>query len=199
MQKIEPLMQELVAICQSSFKNKLFAGTSGNLSVCLREEGIMLITPTGIRYETMEPEDIVQMRLNGTVLEGRHDPSSEWAMHAEIYQQCPDTGAVFHTHSPFATAFAAARQKIPYILIEMKPFLGGEVTCARFAQAGTRELGLSAVEELKDGRTSCLLASHGVVAIGKNLAQARIRAEYVEDAATIYYRALQIGQPVVLS
>ena len=160
MSTIEQLKREIVEISRSSFENKLFAGTSGNLSIYLKDEGYMLITPTSIRYEIMEPEDIVTVKLDGTILEGKHRPSSEWSM---------------------------------------RPFLGGEVACARFEKPGTRELGMTAVEELNKGKNACLLANHGVIAVGETLAKARIRAEYVEDAATIYHRALQVGKPILLS
>ncbi|MBO4991871.1 MAG: class II aldolase/adducin family protein [Firmicutes bacterium] len=195
----EALRNEMVQICRDSFEQGLFAGTSGNLSVYVDADEVMLCTPTSVRYETMKPEDIVALKLDGTILEGHYKPTSEWQMHAEIYRQMPHIGAVFHTHSPYATSFAVVNKKIPYILIEMAPFLGGDVPCARFALPGTRELGVSAVEALTEsGRNGCLLANHGVLAIGDNLAQARIRAEYVEDAAKIYHHALQVGTPTIL-
>lgn len=198
MDKISQIKLEMIDICKSAYANKLFAGTSGNLSVYCKDEGYMLITPTSVRYGTMRAEDIVSVKLDGTVMEGKYQPSTEWPMHAVIYEVCKDVGAVFHTHSPYATAFAVTRQKIPFVLVEMAPFLGGEVTCAKFAKPGSRELGLSAIEELVNGRTACLLANHGVLAVGIDLPQAHIRAEYVEDAATIYHRALQAGEPIIL-
>lgn len=192
------LREEMVEICQASFRQGLFAGTSGNLSVYVREDEVMLCTPTCVRYETMVPEDIVAMKLDGTVLSGKYRPTSEWRMHAVIYEKCERANAVFHTHSPFATSFAVVKQEIPYILIEMKPFLGGDVPCASFALPGSRELGLSAIEAIGDDRNGCLLANHGVLTVGDDLAQAWIRAEYVEDAAKIYHHALQVGKPVIL-
>lgn len=198
MDSVAKLKNEIVAVCKSAFNNKLFAGTSGNLSVYLREEGKILITPSSVRYETMTAEDIVVTALDGTILEGKHKPSSELPMHAVIYEKCEHVNSVFHTHSPYATAFAVVRRTIPVVLIEMTPFLGGEIYCAKFERPGTRALGLSAIEELNKGRHACLLANHGVIAVGRDLAQSHIRVEYVEDAATIYHRALQIAEPVVL-
>lgn len=189
---------EMVRICRDAFAGKLFAGTSGNLSLRLEGTDEMLITPTSVRYDGMTGDDIVRMRLDGTVLEGRHQPSSEWRMHAVIYEKMVEVNSVFHTHSPYATAFAANRATIPYVLIEMGPFLGGRLPCARLEKPGTRELGLSAIEQLSKGSHACLLASHGVIAVGKDLAQSFIRAEYVEDAAKIYHLALQVGDPAVL-
>lgn len=199
MTDIMTLRYQMVEICQKAFDQRLFAGTSGNLSVYLREEDLMLITPTCVRYETMTAEDIVCVKLDGTVIEGKYAPSSEWRMHAAVYEKMGEVNAVFHTHSPYATSFAVVKKPIPYILIEMAPFLGGDVPCAEFATPGSRELGLSAIRALTEHqRNGCLLASHGVLTVGTDLPQAFIRAEYVEDAAKIYHYALQVGEPVIL-
>ncbi len=97
----------------------------------------MLITPTSIRYDQMLAEDVVRMTLDGTVLEGRREPSSEWRMHAVIYEKLDFVLSVFHTHSPYATAFASNRKDIPYILIGMSPFPSGKLTCSRFEKPGS--------------------------------------------------------------
>ena len=189
--------QEIVDKSLQAFRAGLFAGTSGNMSVYLKDEDLMLITPTSVRYETMTAEDIVAVRLDGTIVEGRHQPSSEWRMHAEIYKAYPDTGAVFHTHSPHATAFAVNRTGIPAVLIEAYFFLGGDIRCADYATPGTPEVGIHAAKVLGD-RSGCLLANHGVLAVGKDLSRAYLNAEYIEDMAKIYILAKQVGQPVVL-
>lgn len=191
------LRQEMVDICLESLHEGLFTGTSGNLSVSLGE-GTMLITPTSVRYTVMRPVDIVRCDLDGHVLEGELKPSSEWRMHAEVYRACPQLGALFHTHSPYATAFAVVHRPIPPVLIETQIFLGGEVACAAYAPPGTRAVGENAVPCLRDGRGGCLLNNHGVLAVGKDLNEARTRAQYIEDSARIYYYALQVGEPVVL-
>ncbi len=196
-QVIGELKREIVEKSLQAYRAELFSGTSGNMSCYLHDEEKMLITPTSVRYETLRAEDIVVMRLDGTVLEGRFQPSSEWRMHAVIYENCPDVSAVFHTHSPYATAFAATRQDIPAILIESRIFLGGEIRCAEYATPGTREVGVSAVSAL-EGRGGCTLANHGVLAVGKDLAEAYLRAEYIEDTAKIYTYAKTIGTPVEL-
>ncbi len=188
----------LVEAARRAYEEKLFAGTSGNLSLWRAEDSLMLITPTSLRYEELCPEDIVWMRLDGSVVEGRHAPSSEWRMHAEVYRCCPGITAQVHTHSPYATAFAAARKPIPACLIEMLAFLGGDVPCAGYAAPGSRELGLECARALP-GRGGCLLSNHGVLAVGSNLSQALLRAEYIEDAAKISILAMQLGGPVPLS
>lgn len=189
------------AVCRwarQCYGEKLFAGTSGNLSVYGKETDTMVITPTSVAYETITPEDMSVIRLDGTVLEGPYRPSSEWRMHAAIYEAKPETGAVIHTHSPYATAFAVNNRNIPAILIEMAFFLGGDVPLAKFAVPGTKEVGTEAVKVLTD-RTGCLLANHGVLAVGKDLEQAHLRAVYIEDAAKICSIAMSNGPIVTFS
>lgn len=196
MTMIASLKQEIVDKSLQAFRTGLFAGTSGNMSTFLPEEGIMLITPTSVRYEIMTAEQIVEMRLDGTVLSSGK-PSSEWRLHAELYKAHPEIRAVFHTHSPYGTAFAVCHKAIPAALIEAYFFLGGEVPCAKYATPGTPEVGIYAAEALGN-KGGVLLANHGVVAVGKDLSEAYLRAEYIEDAAKIYTFAQQIGTPVEL-
>ena len=186
------LKEEVLEHSKKAYQEALFAGTSGNLSALDPETGRVVITPTSYPYDIMQIEDLVVIELDGTVVEGRHRPSSEWRMHCEIYKHRRDVRAVVHTHSPYATAFAVAGKRIPLILIEMVPFIGGDIPVAEFRLPGSQELGLEAVRALID-RNACLLANHGVVAIGNSLDQAHIRAVYAEDAARIYHHAIGIG------
>ena len=188
----EEMQQAVCAWAKQSYEEKLFAGTSGNLSVFDREKGLMAITPTSVPYEVLKPEDVVLMDLEGRTEGGAYGPSSEWRMHGAVYRAKPEVGAIIHTHSPYATAFAVNHRNIPAILIEMVPFLGGDVPLARFALPGTAAVGEEAVKVLAE-RSGCLLANHGVLTIGKNLEQAHIRAVYVEDAAKICSIALSNG------
>lgn len=197
MKDLQKFREQMVALCLESFHEGLFTGTSGNLSVYLKDEGLMLITPTSVRYDIMRPEDIVLCDLAGNIKEGHLNPSSEWRMHAIVYQNYPDTGSVFHTHSPYATAFAVVHKAIPATLIETHFFLGGTVECAAYATPGTDGVGLNAIPVLK-GKGGCLLANHGVLAVGEDMAQAKLRAEYIEDSAKIYQYACALGEPVVL-
>ena len=197
MLQMDRLSREIAERSLQAFRAGLFSGTSGNMSVYLRERDTMLITPTSVRYETLKAEDIVQMRLDGRVCGAENRPSSEWRMHAAIYEHFPEVNAVFHTHSPYATAFAVNHQTIPAVLIEAHMFLGGDIRCAAYATPGTREVGMNAVPALQ-GRGGCTLANHGVLAVGKDLAQAFLRAEYIEDLAKVYTLAKQIGDPVIL-
>ena len=188
------------AVCgwaKQSYEEKLFAGTSGNLSVYHRGRRVMAITPTSVAYEGMTAEDVVVMSLDGEVLEGGR-PSSEWRMHAAVYKEKPEIGAVIHTHSPYATAFAVNHRSIPVVLIEMVLFFGGDIPLAQFAIPGTWEVGEEAVKVLKE-RTACLLANHGVLTVGEDLKQAHLRAVYVEDAAKICSIAMTQGTPVTIA
>lgn len=198
MKTLNELKKEIVHASQTAFDQKLFAGTSGNLSVYIKEQNKVIITPSCVRYETMTIDDLVVIDLDGNVLEGYNVPSSEWRMHCAIYKNKEDVSAVFHTHSPYATSFAVVNKTIPTILIEMVPFLGGAVEVAKFARPGTEDVGLEALKVL-EGKGGCLLASHGVLTIGDSIGQSYIRAEYVEDAAKIYHYALQAGEPQVIS
>ncbi len=195
---IAAIKDEIVEAAKRAFSQKLFAGTSGNLSIYERESGLIYITPSGIRYESMQSEDVMVIRTDGTIVEGKHAPSSEWRLHAEIYKHDAEIGAVVHTHSPFATAFAVNHAPIPATLIEMFYFLGGQVDCAPYARPGSAEVGLYALPLIKN-KGGCLLANHGVLAVGKDMPQAYIRAEYIEDAARIYAIAHGLGTPVVLA
>ncbi|NLL81661.1 MAG: class II aldolase/adducin family protein [Tissierellia bacterium] len=198
MANIDILKEQVLETSIYSYEQGLFAGTSGNLSVYDKESGLVIITPTSIRYDKMKIDDIVVIDISGNIVEGNHKPSSEWQMHCEIYKARDDVLSVFHTHSPYATAFAVNRRSIPLILIEMVPFLGGEVPVAEFALPGTKEMAIEALKVL-DNKHACLLSNHGVLTIGNSIDQSHIRAEYVEDAAKIFHYALNGGEVNVLS
>lgn len=189
------MKQAIVEMTLRCYGEKLFAGTSGNLSIYDREMGYMYITPSSYPYEKLTTDDIMVIKLDGEKVEGIHNPSSEWRMHAAVYREMPEVGALIHTHSPYATSFAVNRQPVPVILIEMVPFLGGDVPVAEFAIPGTDAVGDNAVAVLGE-RNACLMANHGVLAIGADLEQAHIRAVYVEDAAKICSIAKSNREPI---
>ena len=178
-------------------KYGLVTFTWGNVSEIDRESGLFVIKPSGVDYDKLTPEDMVVIDLEGHVLEGSYAPSSEWIMHTMVYRQKPEVNAVIHTHSPYASAFAVRNEGIPAILIEMIPTLGGDVPLAQFGMPGTEEVGAEAVKVLQ-GRGGCLLANHGVLAVGDTLEQACVRAGYVENAAMICAIAQSSGTIVPL-
>lgn len=197
-EKYYEIQKKVQVTALKSYSEGLVAGTSGNVSFYDRETSLMAITATNLDYKTMRPEDVVLMKLDGTIVYGDYKPSSEWQMHAEVYKAKDEVNAVIHTHSPRATSFAVVHKNIPLILVEMLPFIGGDVPRAKFALPGTPELGQEAVKALVS-RNACLLENHGVLAVGTTLDQAYLRAVYVEDAAKIYHFSLLAGEPVIIS
>ena len=190
------MKEQVVETALRMYSEKLVSGTSGNVSQYDRETGIIAITPTNMDYTKMRSRDIVLMSLEGTIQE-EGKPSSEWPLHTELYKAFSEMSAVIHTHSPHATAFAVLHETIPLVLTEMLQFLGGDIPLAEFAAPGTAQLGLNAVKAMA-GRYCCLLANHGLVAAGKTLEEAWLRASYAEDAARVYHLARQLGVPAPL-
>jgi L-fuculose-phosphate aldolase len=169
-------------------------GRSGNVSA--RVEGGFLVTPTGVPYAELNPADLVFMRRDGERV-GTYTPSSEWRLHRDIYERRPEAGAIVHTHSPFATSLACLRRGIPPFHYEIAFAGGSDVRCAQYATFGTQELSHNALAALED-RWACLLANHGVVAIGRDIDDAFSMAAKVEALARLYWQALQAGEPVLL-
>ena len=170
-------------------------GTTGNLSV--RIPGGLLITPSGIAYRTIGPADLVVMDMDGTPAEGVAAPSSEWRIHRDVYAARPDVGAIVHAHPPHATAIACLRMAIPAVHYLVGLAGGDSIRCAEYATFGSAGLSANTVSAL-EGRTACLLANHGIVAVGANLTAALDLAHEVERMAELYWLALAAGRPVML-
>lgn len=188
--------KQLVAYGKQLLIDKLTTGTGGNLSVFIREDELMLITPSGIPYNETTEEDIVLMTLEGEVLEGKRKPSSEYDMHRIFYQKSADINSVVHTHSEFATVFACLHEDIlplHYIIGS----IGNRVRCCGYETFGTDRLAEVAYEEIKEDK-GILLGNHGVLAVGEDLASAFSVAKDIEFIAKLYYRAKSIGTPVLL-
>lgn len=170
-------------------------GTSGNASV--RHGDNFLITPSGMPIGDMSTSSMVEMNMLGeAICTGK--PSSEWRFHRDIYQAKPEVGAVIHTHSMFATTLACLRKDIPPFHYMIAVVGGDTIRCSDYALFGTQRLSDNAIEALKD-RRACLLANHGMIAVGKSLQQALDVALEVETLCEQYWRALQIGKPSILS
>ncbi len=168
---------------------------AGNVSARLTDG--FLITPSGVPYEELTPGAIVTVAADGTV-GPRARPSSEWRIHHDIYRHRPEVGAVVHAHPPFATTLACLRRPIPPFHYMVAVAGGTDIRCAGYATFGTQELSDLVLGAL-DGRRACLMANHGLVAVGANLAAALRLAVEVESLAETYWRALQVGEPVLLS
>ncbi|MFM1911815.1 MAG: L-fuculose phosphate aldolase [Pseudomonadota bacterium] len=170
-------------------------GTSGNASV--RHGHGFLITPSGMPIDEMNANNMVEMNMHGEALSAGK-PSSEWRFHRDIYQAKPEVGAVIHTHSMFATTLACLRKDIPPFHYMIAVAGGDTIRCATYALFGTQALSDHAIEALKE-RRACLLANHGMITVGKTLQQALDIAKEVETLCEQYWRALQIGEPHILS
>lgn len=170
--------------------------SSGNISRRL-PDGNVAITPSGVLYSIMVPDDVVIMDLDNQVVEGKHKPSSEKQLHTEIYKARPDVQAVVHTHSRFSIAFAAVGMELPVSNIEILA-VGGPIPVAPYQVPGTLEVGLGAAGYFKErlGLKALLLESHGMVAVGKSLLDAYQNAYKTETGAEIYHLSLQTGQEV---
>ena len=192
----DELRMAVVRAAKTMSARGLTRGTSGNVSA--RTERGMLVTPSALPYDAMEAGDIVPVDLDGRVLEGAREPTTEWPMHAAIYRARPEVGAVVHAHAPFCTTLATLRRDIPAFHYMIAVAGGDSVRCSEYATFGTPELATCAVAALED-RTACLLANHGMLALGASPDAALELAAEVEGLAELYWRALQVGEPVLLT
>jgi L-fuculose-phosphate aldolase len=190
------LRQQLIETARRMTTAGLNRGTAGNLSVRLGEESGFLITPTGMAYDVLEAADIVCMRLDGTA-EGRRKPSSEWRFHRDIYAARPDAGAILHAHSPFATSLACLRRDIPPFHYMIARFGGDSLRCAGYATFGTQALSDAVLLAIAN-RRACLLANHGMLVLADDLAQVLDLGSELEALCEQYWRACQLGPPVLL-
>jgi len=179
-------------------KNHLVTWTGGNVSARDTESGYVVIKPSGVRYEDMQPEHMVIVDLDGNIVEGDLKPSSDTASHLYIYRHRPDINGVVHTHSQYATAFAAVGRSIPVFLTGMADEFGGPIPCGGFALIGSEAIGKIVIETIGDG-PAVLLKNHGVFTVGASGEAAVKAAVMVEDVAKTTWLAFQLGQPDEIS
>jgi L-ribulose-5-phosphate 4-epimerase len=191
---LETLREELWRLHMELPKNNLVTWTGGNVSARDPQTGYVAIKPSGVRYEDLRPEHMVILDLDGQRVEGDLKPSSDTASHLYIYRHRPDVNGVVHTHSPYATAFAAVNRPIPVYLTAMGDEFGGPIPCGGFALIGSEAIGKVVVESIGDSR-AVLLKNHGVFTIGPSAEAAVKAAVMVEDVAHTVWLALQLGQP----
>jgi L-fuculose-phosphate aldolase len=192
---VPDLRDELIATASAMQPAGLNKGTSGNVSV--RQGDRFFITPTGMPYEQLVADDIPLMSLDGTHA-GHRKPSSEWRFHRDLYASQPEVGAVLHAHSPFAVSLACLRRDIPPFHYMIARFGGDTIRCADYAIFGSAELSAAAMHAMEH-RKGCLLANHGLLVAGRDLAEALALAIELEELCEQYWRASQIGEPVLLS
>ena len=205
--RLSDLRQQLIDGARRMGTVGLNRGTAGNLSVRLGAASAasaaseatgdgFLITPTGMPYDELAVDDLVCMRLDGSV-QGRRRPSSEWRFHRDLYAARRDAGAILHAHSPFATSLACLRRDIPPFHYMIARFGGDSLRCAGYATFGTQALS-DAVLLAIEGRRACLLANHGMLVVGDDLQQALDLGVELEALCEQYWRACLLGQPVLL-
>jgi L-fuculose-phosphate aldolase len=189
------LRERVIAACRELTLRGLSHGTSGNIGL-RRDERRFFISPSGMAYAALEPDDVPLMDIDGRWF-GRRRPSSEWRFHRDIFKSRDDVGAIVHTHSPRATALACTRRGIPAFHYMVAVAGGSDIRCAPYYTFGTQELSDAALKAL-EGRKACLLANHGVIAVGANLPAAIALAGEVENLATQYCAALAAGNVHIL-
>ncbi|TYP49274.1 class II aldolase/adducin family protein [Thermosediminibacter litoriperuensis] len=192
------IKQLVVEYGEKIVREGLVVATWGNLSARNGDNDVFVITPSGMNYSILEPDDIVEVDIDGNPLVPGRKPSVETPVHAAIYRARPDVRAIIHTHSTNAGACAAARMEIPCIMEDMASMVGGPVKVASYAPTGSRELARYAVEALGD-RNAVLLANHGVVTVGRDLEEAFKLSLMVEKSAEIFIKSKIVGNPVSLT
>ena len=195
----QELRAAIIATARAMNDAGINRGRSGNVSARVNPgtgDGF-LVTPTGMSYDAMTPEDVVAMTRDGEA-RGSRRPSSEWRFHCELYRTRADFRAIVHVHAPFATTLACLNRGIPAFHYMVAVAGGDDIRCATYATFGTQQLSDRVLTAIQD-RKACLMANHGMIAVGTSLDDALALAVEVEALAEQYARALQIGQPNLLS
>ncbi|WP_043476679.1 L-ribulose-5-phosphate 4-epimerase [Kitasatospora sp. MBT66] len=188
--QVSDLHQELV-------RYNLVVWTAGNVSARVPGEDLMVIKPSGVSYEQLTPRNMIVCDLDGNVVEGDHSPSSDTAAHAHVYRHMPEVGGVVHTHSTYASAWAARGEAVPCVLTAMADEFGAEIPVGPFALIGDDSIGRGIVDTLKGHRSpAVLMKSHGVFTIGKDARAAVKAAVMCEDVARTVHIARQLGEPL---
>ena len=195
--RMEKERNEVIRYGKKLISAGLTTGTGGNVSVFNRDEGLVAVSPSALAYNETRPEDVVLVSPEGEVIEGNRKPSSETPLHLANYKVRPDVCGVVHSHSVFATTIATLRWEIPPMHY-LVGFSGKKVPIAPYATHGTEELARVTAEAIGEFN-AVLMANHGVIAVGPDLAAAFATAEMVELTAQIYYQAKSIGEPVNLT
>jgi ribulose-5-phosphate 4-epimerase/fuculose-1-phosphate aldolase len=189
------LREQLVSLSREMFRLGLVTGTSGNMSVRGEAGDTCLVTPSGVDYEHMTENDVVEVDLDGSPRPGQLKPSVDTMNHCAIYRARTDVSSVIHTHSPYAAAFSTLHRVIPALVAEAAGYLGGEVRVAPYLPPARPELGERAAEAIGADR-AVLLPNHGVIAVGETASKAFHAAVSVEELARVAHLALLLGEPV---
>ena len=192
---LDDLLRTVNALHQELVRNQLVAWTSGNLSARVPGEDLVVIKPSGVAFEDLTPESMVVVDLDANVIDGGYVPSSDTATHCFIYRAMPDVGGIAHTHSPYATAWAARGEEIPCVLTAMADEFGGPIPVGPFALIGGEDIGRGVAETLTGHRSpAVLMRSHGVFTIGATPVAAIKAAVMCEDVARTVHLARAFGE-----
>ncbi len=192
---LEELCRDVCELHQELLHNNLVTWTSGNVSGRDPKSGLVVIKPSGVLYRDLTPDEMVVVDLNGKIVQGALKASSDTATHLYIYRHRQDVNGIVHTHSPFATAFAAVGKPIPPVLTAICDEFGGEIPVGDFAPIGDESIGREIIRSISDS-PAILMKNHGVFTIGSSARAAVKAAVMVEDAARTVYYALQLGKPI---
>jgi len=191
---LDQLREEICRLHAELPRNNLVTWTSGNISGRDPETGFVVIKPSGIRYEDLTPESMCVLNMDGKVIDGKYKPSSDTFAHVYVYRHRPDVNGIVHTHSTFATAWAAVGKPIPAVLTAICDEFGGQIPVGAYAKIGGDEIGQEIVRSIGSS-SAILMKNHGVFTIGKTPEAAVKAAVMVEDVARTVYYAFQLGQP----
>jgi L-ribulose-5-phosphate 4-epimerase len=194
---VESLKIEVAALHAELPRNGLVVWTAGNVSARVPGAELLVIKPSGVSYDDLTPEAMVVCDFDATLVEGTRSPSSDTAAHAYVYKHMPEVGGVVHTHSDYATAWAARREPIPCVLTMIGDEFGGDIPVGPFALIGDDSIGRGIVETLRHSRSrAVLMANHGPFTVGADARDAVKAAVMVEDVARTVHFARQLGEPV---
>ena len=195
---LEQLRQHVYELHMELPRHNLVVWTMGNVSARDPETNLVVIKPSGVRYEEMHPEDMVIVDMDANVVEGKYKYSSDTLTHLYVYRHRPDVFGVVHTHSTFATAFAAVGKPIPCFLTGVADEFGGEIPVGGFNLIGGMDIGKTIVDCIGQSK-AILMQNHGVFTIGKTAKDAVKAAVMAEDAARTSYYAMQLGTPIPIA
>ena len=197
---IDSLKAEVAALHAELPRNELVVWTAGNISARVPGADLLVIKPSGVSYDDLTPDAMVVCDFEANLVEGSRGPSSDTAAHAYVYKHMPDVGGVVHTHSDYATAWAARREPIPCVLTMIADEFGGDIPIGPFALIGDDSIGRGIVETLSNSRSrAVLMANHGPFTIGKDARDAVKAAVMVEDVARTVHFARLLGEPVPIA
>jgi L-ribulose-5-phosphate 4-epimerase len=198
-QPIKKFKKEIVSTCKRLLNDGHVIGSAGNVSIRVKsgDEEFVLITPSNVNYEEMESDDILIINLEGKVVEGERNPSVEKHLHLGIYKEREDVNAIIHSHGIYSTILSTLKLSLPPAMEELVPYLGGEVVCAEYGEAGSEELAENVKKSLEE-RNAVILANHGSLCCGSHLKGAYTVLQYLERGSKIYYLAKLIKEPYLL-